>query len=167
MNQNYFHTNSCLHQLSSAFILDLWAASIIKTFSYKLLSISTPHPSVFIIDKERQNKQLSSELLSTSIIDLWATRRVKHCYIFSYKLLSSNSYHHYFIQLRTHLHVYQSKTLFLLLLERQTSREATSKETRWYGQFVSQNLKMVWEKTIHVSAYPNVASRQQRCPVPL
>ena len=120
MNQNYFHTNSCLYELSSAFIFDLRTA-----------------------------------------------RRVKHCYIVSYKLLSSNSYHHYFIQLRTHLHVYQNKTLFLLLLERKTSREATSKETWWYGQFVSRNMKMLWEKTIHVSASPNVASWQRRCLVPL
>ena len=192
-DQNYSHINSCLYQLSSAFILDLWAARWIKTISlvqtvvyrlsstltlqfllsarrveitfmqtlvyinfhqfsssiykqqgelkqlasFKLLSISTltnsAHPSVFIVGKESQNNFHTNSCLyqisSAFILDLWATKRVKHCYIVSYKLLSTNSYHNYFIHLRTHLHVYQNKTLFFLLLERKTSREATSKET--------------------------------------
>ena len=107
MNQNYFHTNSCLYQLSSAFILDLWAARIIKTFSYKLLSILAAHSSVFISSNESQNNYHTNSCLyiyqpsSAFILDLWTTRRVKHCYIVSYKLLSSNSYHHYFIHLHT------------------------------------------------------------------
>ena len=131
--QTLVHTD----QLKSAFTLNLWATRRIKNISlmwtvvYQLSSTLTLQ--FFIISKQSQNNIHTNsclyQLSPAFILDLWATRRVKHCYIVSYKLLSSNSYHHYFIQLRTHLHVYQNKTLFLLLLERKTWREATSKDT--------------------------------------